>query len=67
MKIPIFSKNLAPSLFSIHRPLTTCQVSEKIMNSSWENCVANKRMDEQMDGQQDWIYRTLSDKSGSNN
>ena len=59
MKILIFWNNPAPSLFNFHRPLTTCQVSEKIMNRSWENCVANERTDEQ-----DWIYRTLSDKSG---
>ena len=29
MKIRFFWKNPAPSLFSFHRPLTTCQVSEK--------------------------------------
>ena len=29
MKIRIFGKNPAPSLFSFRRPLTTCQVSEK--------------------------------------
>ena len=34
MKSIIFWKNLALSLFSFHRPVTTCQVSEKIMNRS---------------------------------
>ena len=28
-KFDFFGKNPAPSLFSFHRPLTTCQVSEK--------------------------------------
>ena len=45
MKILIFSKNPAPSLFSFHRPLATCQFSENNKNRLLENCVANERTD----------------------
>ena len=47
MKILIFWNNPAPSLFSFHRPLTTCQVSEK-NNEQILRKLCCKRMDGRM-------------------
>ena len=52
MKMRIFGENPASSLFSIHRPLTTCQVLEK-SNEQIPRKVCYGRTNER-----DWIYRT---------
>ena len=52
MKILIFWKNPAPSLFSFRRPLTTCQVSEK-SNVQIPRKVRHRRTDGRTDERTD--------------
>ena len=52
MKMRIFWKKPASSLFSIHQPLTTCQVSEQ-SNEQIPRKVCYRRTNERTDGRTD--------------
>ena len=68
MKIRIFWKNPAPSLFSFHRPLTTCQVLEK-SNEQIPIKVRHRRTNGRTNGRTDWteFIEPLLDKVGGIN